>query len=296
MHRFKLSACGLAAALLFAIAPPLQAAATSIVITDEVQLGLGDAFMADGEYYRAVTEYMRFLYLFPTAEQTPYALLQIGMAHYHGGEYQRAIDSFAKVRATYSAAHFTQAALYEGICYNRLKLPAKAREAFEKAVAFDAVNRYAPDALIGKALTRISQGDLAGGETDLGELPQRYPADPRAEDVATAVERIGEFRAKPLKSSLLAGSMSAVVPGSGQMYAGNYKDGLMALLVNGLFITGTLVAIDQENYATAAIVGGLGVPFYLGNIYGAANAARKWNLSLRKDLHEQLAITLDYRY
>ena len=69
-----------------------------------------------------------------------------------------------------------------------------------------------------------------------------------------------------------------------------------ALLVNGLFIAGTVVAIDQENYATAAVVGGIGLPFYLGNIYGAANAANKWNLSLHRDLRDRLAVTLDYCY
>jgi len=56
------------------------------------------------------------------------------------------------------------------------------------------------------------------------------------------------------------------------------------------------VAIDQENYATAAVVGGIGLPFYLGNIYGAANAAGKWNLALHRDLRDRLAVTLDYRY
>lgn len=292
----RLITCCSLAVLLVLFSPTTDATAKSIVITDEVQLGLGDAFMADGEYYRAVTEYLRFLYLFPEAEQSPYALLQIGMAYYHGGEYQRAIDYFARVRATYSSRHFTQAALYEGVCYNRLKMPVQARDAFDRALAFDATDHYAPDALIGRALTRISQGDLDGGETDLGLLPQRYPADPRAENVPAAVGQLAEYRAKPVKSSLLAGSMSAILPGSGQIYAGHTKDGLMALLVNGLFITGTVVALDQENYATAAIAGGLGLPFYLGNIYGAANAARQWNLSLRRDLHDSLAISLDYRY
>ena len=44
------------------------------------------------------------------------------------------------------------------------------------------------------------------------------------------------------------------------------------------------------------MVGGIGLPFYLGNIYGAANAAGKWNLTLHQDLRDRLAVTLDYRY
>ncbi|HTY20537.1 MAG TPA: hypothetical protein VMC44_02760, partial [Geobacteraceae bacterium] len=64
----------------------------------------------------------------------------------------------------------------------------------------------------------------------------------------------------------------------------------------GLFIAGTVVAIRQENYAVAGIVGVIGTPFYLGNIYGAANAATKWNLAVRRDLQGKLAVTLDYHF
>ena len=62
------------------------------------------------------------------------------------------------------------------------------------------------------------------------------------------------------------------------------------------FVAGTAAAINNENYAVAAIVGGAGLPFYFGNIYAAANAANKWNVSLRKDLHNNMAITLNYSY
>jgi len=90
--------------------------------------------------------------------------------------------------------------------------------------------------------------------------------------------------------------MSAVVPGSGYMYAGRYGDGVVALIVNGLFIAGTVAAIHQESYAVAAIVGGIGLPFYVGNIYGSANAATKWNIGVRKELREKIAVSLDYRF
>jgi tetratricopeptide (TPR) repeat protein len=268
----------------------------TIVITDEVQLGLGDAFMADGEYYRAVTEYLRYLYLFPEAERAPYALLQIGLAHFRGGEYQRAIDYFARVRASYDPEHFAAAAYHEGLCYERLNQPDQAQDAFERAVVFDTAGAPAREALLGKALGRVRQGDLAGGRTELARFQRLYPQEPRAGSVSRAVEQIDAQADIPGKSPLLAGALSAVIPGSGQAYAGRYRDGLVALLVNGLFIAGTAVAIDQENYATAAVVGGIGLPFYLGNIYGGANAANTWNLTLHRELRDRLAITLDYRY
>jgi len=287
--------CALAIGLAL-LAGPARGEPRTIIITDEVQLGLGDAFMADGEYYRAVTEYLRYLYLFPAAERAPYALLQIGLAHFRGGEYQRAIDYFARVRATYSPEYFAAAAYHEGLSYERLNQPAKAQDAFERAAIFNPAAAPAREALLGKALGRVRLGDLAGGRTELERFQSLYPEEPRTSNIVQAEALIDAQSAAPRKSPLLAGALSAVIPGSGQAYAGNYRDGLAALLVNGLFIARTAVAIDQENYATAAVVGGIGLPFYLGNIYGAANAANKWNLGMHQDLRNRLAVTLDYRY
>ena len=285
-----------AAILIFAASTPTWAAPATIIITDEVQLGLGDAFMADSEYYRAVTEYMKFLYLFPDSERKPYALLQIGMANYHGGEYRQAIEYFARVRATYSAGEFPAAAFYEGVCYEKIHQPDKARDAFDRAFFFDPSSDSAAMALSGKSLGRIEQGKIDEGRKVLGQRLALFPETPEAEQTTQAMTLLDEFQTQPRKSPALAGTMSAILPGSGQMYAGHYKDGMMSLLVNGLFIVGTAAAINNENYAVAAIVGGVGLPFYFGNIYAASNAANKWNVSLRKDLHNNMAITLDYSY
>ena len=284
------------AMLTFAASTPTWAAPATIIITDEVQLGLGDAFMADSEYYRAITEYMKFLYLFPDSERKPYALLQIGMANYHGGEYRQAIEYFARVRATYSTEEFPAAAFYEGVCYEKIHQPDKSRDAFDRAFFFDPSSDSAATALSGKSLGKIEQGEIDEGRKVLGQRLALFPEAPEAEQTARAMALLDEFQTRPRKSPALAGTMSAILPGSGQMYAGRYKDGMMSLLVNGLFIVGTAAAINNENYAVAAIVGGVGLPFYFGNIYAASNAANKWNVSLRKDLHNNMAITLDYSY
>ena len=51
--------------LLVMMASPVHGQPRTLVITDELQLGLAEAFMSEGEYYRAITEYKRFLYFFP---------------------------------------------------------------------------------------------------------------------------------------------------------------------------------------------------------------------------------------
>jgi TolA-binding protein/TM2 domain-containing membrane protein YozV len=269
----------------------------SIVLTGEVQMRLGDAFMAEGEYYRAITEYKRYVILFPDGSHGDTALFRIGMAYYQGMEYQPAAESFALVRSRFPASpHAADAAYHEGVCNTKLNRLDKAAVAFEAAAAARGAIDVAPKARLGHALVQFDRGDTVQTRADLNRFMEEFPDHPRAGKVRDALTLLSPDGPSPRKSPLVAGILSAIVPGSGHAYAGHYGDGATALLLNGLFITGAVVAIGQENYAAAGAIGLIGLPFYLGNIYGAANAASKWNLGVRRELRDRLAVTLDYRF
>ena len=287
----------LLAAVLAALASPSWASGKEVVVTETVQLGLADAFLAEGEYYRAITEYKKFLFLFPDSEKVDYALFGVGTAYYRGEEYESATHSFAAVRERYGKGpHAAPSAYFEGVSLWKLGRFDRADAAFDRVPALDPASEFAPLSLIGKSLLSYDARNVPGCRRGLARFLENYPQDARAERVRQTIallDRVGEL---PRKSPAVAGMMSAVVPGSGYMYAGRYGDGIVALIVNGAFIAGTVAAIHQENYAVAAIVGGIGVPFYIGNIYGSANAATKWNISVRKELREKIAVSLDYRF
>jgi hypothetical protein len=74
------------------------------------------------------------------------------------------------------------------------------------------------------------------------------------------------------KSMFLSGAMSAIIPGSGKMYAGKVGEGVSALLMNAI-----LASVTIENYRKAGptnfktiALGSLFTIFYIGNIYGSA--------------------------
>ena len=287
----------LLAAIFPAFPASLSAAETGIFITEELQLKLGDAFMEEGEYYRAITEYKKFLFLFPDSEKADYALFRVGLASYRGEEYETAAHTFATVRETYGGGRVAAgSAYYEGLSLWNLGRFDRAESAFDGVVATDPASEYAPLALLGKSLVSYDRKNIPGCRNELERFLASYPEDHRADNVRETIALLDNNRELPRKSPVLAGVMSAVVPGSGYMYAGRYGDGIMALIVNGLFIAGTVVAIHQENYAVAGIVGGIGLPFYVGNIYGSANAATKWNIGVRKEFRGKIAVSLDYHY
>lgn len=258
---------------------------------------LGDAFMAEGEYYRAITEYKKYLILFPEGVQLDNALFQTGRAYFLGLEYDAAVQAFSELRSRFPASpHAVEAAYLAGVCNSRLGRPDKAATAFEAAAASTTAPAVASRARLGRSLLEFDRGNMSGASDQLQRFMADFPADERAGKVQTALTLLPDDNELPRKSPLAAGILAAILPGSGHIYADHYGDGATAFLLNGLFIAGTVVAIRQENYAVAGVVGVIGLPFYLGNIYGAANAASKWNLAVRKELRDRLAVTLDYRF
>jgi tetratricopeptide (TPR) repeat protein len=287
----------LLAAVLITLTLPSWASGKEVVVTETVQLGLADAFLAEGEYYRAITEYKKFLFLFPDSGKADYALFGIGTAYYRGEEYEPATRTFAALLENYGkGAHAAPSAYFEGVSLWKLGRFDRAEAAFDRVAALEPASEYAPLSLIGKSLLSYDAKNDPGCRGELARFLEIYPQDDRAERVRQTIALLDRNREVPRKSPAVAGLMSAVVPGSGYMYAGRYGDGLVALIVNGLFIAGTVAAIHQESYAVAAIVGGIGLPFYVGNIYGSANAATKWNIGVRKELREKIAVSLDYRF
>jgi hypothetical protein len=81
------------------------------------------------------------------------------------------------------------------------------------------------------------------------------------------------------RSPFVAGTMSMIFPGTGKVYCGRWKDGLMSLIFvgttafqayRGFYKKGT-----QSVYGW--IMGGVSLGFYIGNIYGSAKAAKVYN-------------------
>ncbi|MBP2676377.1 MAG: hypothetical protein H6Q84_3217, partial [Deltaproteobacteria bacterium] len=107
---------------------------------------------------------------------------------------------------------------------------------------------------------------------------------PELEQSLTIIEELlAEKREARYKSPATAGLLSAVLPGSGQMYTERYQDGITSFLLNGLFIVGAWKAFDSENYALGAILTLFEIGWYGGNVYGAIGGAHKFNRQIDED-------------
>ena len=97
----------------------------------------------------------------------------------------------------------------------------------------------------------------------------------------------------PYKSPALAGVLSAVIPGSGKMYVGEWGDGITALLATGLLAFLAYDNFKADHTARAWIFTGLGAFFYAGNIYGSAAAAQIYNEKVDFEFNNGLKLFLE---
>ncbi|HEY6438358.1 MAG TPA: hypothetical protein VIY47_17360, partial [Ignavibacteriaceae bacterium] len=95
------------------------------------------------------------------------------------------------------------------------------------------------------------------------------------------------------KSPALAGILSAVIPGSGKMYVGEWGDGITGLLITGLFAFLAYDNFKADHTARAWIFTGIGAFFYAGNIYGSIASAQIFNARIDFDFNNGLKLFLD---
>ena len=128
-----------------------------------------------------------------------------------------------------------------------------------------------------RGLCAFALGDWDGAERTLARAAAATPNAATRERVLRLAGAARRGRGLPHRSPGAAGVLSALIPGAGQTYAGHAQDGLRHLAFNAALIY-TVASLAQHGQAPAAvIVGSVALPFYLGNVLGAQDAARRFN-------------------
>ena len=86
----------------------------------------------------------------------------------------------------------------------------------------------------------------------------------------------------------LAGTMSAVIPGLGQVYNGNYQSALFSFVLNALFLSATLELNSKNMNASAVASGVIFSIVYAGNITGTVQSSKAVNEKAHEDEKSEL--------
>lgn len=248
--------------------------------TNEI-LAFANLLYAQKDYYRAITEYKRFVFLNPTDPMVTTAEYQIALSYRDGGKFETAAQVFLELADRH---------IHDAIGPTSLLMAADAyaqmenfREARDRLELF--LSRYPDNHAVKDVQRRIAWYWLCLGEADLAaeqlqSVAQDGVLDPQTEQLIEAASRFDHI---PKKSPYLAGCLSAALPGAGQLYTGRRRDALVAFMINGGLIWAAVEAYDEDQTFAGAMFALLDVSWYAGNIYNAVNNAHKVNRKREQD-------------
>jgi TM2 domain-containing membrane protein YozV len=101
---------------------------------------------------------------------------------------------------------------------------------------------------------------------------------------------VSDAEAIRMKSPFLAGTLSALVPGTGKFYTGDWKDGIISMVFVGANAFAAYRGFNQEGVQSVYgwVFSAIGTGFYVGNIYGSVKSARKRNTMKKQRIYDQV--------
>jgi tetratricopeptide (TPR) repeat protein len=234
-----------------------------------------EQLMREGEYFRAITEYRRFLFYYPDDPRCAMAYFSIGLAFYRGESYRDALQVFREVAQRYpSTAYGKQAWLWQGESFARLGQYAAAEQLYIEITEHFPHDALGQQARYQRAWILLSRRQWRDAAIQFQQVVPESDLYQSAQLLAREA-LVGEHL--PMKSPVLAGILSGLLPGSGQLYNGRLGDALLAFFLNGLFVVGAVEAVHNNKPAIAGILSFFEAGWYTGNVYGAVNGAHKYN-------------------
>ena len=196
----------------------------------------------------------------PTTDSINYIL---GMTHYYRRELEK--SAFHLLQVSQSSTFFDKSVFFSALNHTHLGNYTQAQTILATVPA----GQY--DELLAVKLAGIGllkrDFEMFDYHSNNFRFEQFYYANSQTQLMAVRQE-FANFRQK---SPFLAGSLSAVVPGLGKIYAGQVGDGIATFLT-----VGALAAITAENWLKNGIsnwktigFGSAFAVFYIGNIFGS---------------------------
>jgi tetratricopeptide (TPR) repeat protein len=272
------------------------ASAAAAPQTAEELSSFADHLFDRGDYYRAITEYERLLFFHPGDRLADRARLRIAESYLRGGKYDQALGrlrDLARAGGGSEAGRSAQFLLAE--TFFRRGEYSRAAEEFDAFADAWPDDPRAAEARIQSAWARLRQGDWAEAAEGFRRIPADSPMRQQADALAGASPG---FAGLPRKSPALAGGLSAVLPGAGQLYLGRPTDAATAFLLNAAFIWAAAESFQRDNDAVGGILLFFEAGWYFGNVYNAVSGAHKHNRRSEQrffeDLRERFGILLSY--
>ncbi|HUT04771.1 MAG TPA: tetratricopeptide repeat protein [bacterium] len=265
---------------------PFRPAPSPAIIYD-----FAESLFRDKDYETAAIQYRLLLHLKPDFELSARCRIKTALCYIMLGKFDEAQTRLGEMLSDETLLkRWDELSLWQAVCFlsERDYVGALARlTVLSRDARAPDVRAYASYLL---AWTFLSLGDWAQAARVFTRLS-------RASSEASALagikmEVLAEAAASgkllQQKSPVVAGLLSACVPGAGHFYCRKFRNGGVAFVLNAAFVAASVEAFHKDVYVGGAIASSVALVFYSGTIYGAVNVAHKFNRTRREQLLSEM--------
>jgi len=238
----------------------------------EKQLSYADYLFEEGDYFRAITEYKRFIFLSPNPEEKLFAKKRILSSYKKACRYEEAMDYLE----TFQSEGLKN--LEKGKLNILMGNAARARTFFE--------SNDSDTAKILKGWTYFEEANWEKAGEEFLIISDNSALSTIAENLSAYAEKADTEIEE--RNVLLSALFSSIIPGSGRFYAGRPGDGFFSFLTVAIPSLISYVYWKKNRKKASSIAISFAAIFYVGDIYGSIVAIEEFNKVKEKEYLEKI--------
>ncbi|MCE2414807.1 tetratricopeptide repeat protein [Candidatus Poribacteria bacterium] len=248
-----------------------------------------DSLFQEGDYLNAAHEYKRLLFFHPNAPRIDFIAFRVAASYQNAGKLEHAIRAYQLLIDTYPKSVLVERAKNNiAQCHVLSGDSEQGLASLKRFLSEHGESNLAPRARFTIGMLHANKGEWAQAGRAWNDVYSTYPDTPFAEVSDRLARTVKNAGTLPHRSPTIAGVLSALVPGSGQVYSGRMTDGLYTFVGMVVLGSASFYYADQERYEVAVPVGMLGAFFYGNGIYQSIQSARVFNVQHEAQFRNRL--------
>jgi tetratricopeptide (TPR) repeat protein len=230
------------------------------------------------EYYRAITEFERLGSYCPESPLKKKPLLFIAESYCNSEKWDEAIKTYQEFIAGSPGDELLPDAQYRLLyCFLQKGDYAGARELYDKLINSPSGSKWHDEMEYLNALSYISKEKWEDASVLISGYLKGNPNNRYEVKYNNLLKEISGYKKIPRRNPKTAGFYSAIIPGTGQLYAKKPGDGIMGFLLTGISLATALNCHANNAEFGTLVFGVLTLSFYSANIYHAMNDTVRYN-------------------
>lgn len=247
-----------------------------------------DFLYSSGDYRRAVGEYRRFLFASPDSQAVDSIKMKIGKCYRLMADYASANDYFQEIVQTSTDPSIREEGIYQiALCWLSSGDYGKIRSlSTQKEMVNDGVSMRVEEVA---ALSYLYQKHWDDAHKYINSIDRKDTLFLAMREYAITGQDL------PQKSKVVAGTLSALIPGAGKVYCRRPGDGVFSLFLVGLTGFQSYRGFEEKGVDSVSgwVYGVISGVFYLGNVYGSVVAAELYNEQQSDEFLARIRMTFD---